>query len=172
MMLLRKLTLADFDDWNSMRTMALDVAPIAFGASNEDEIPKRKEFFERNIEMPDHFILGMFIENRLIGIAGFYRHNQLKVRHKGTIWSVFVHPDFQGQGLGRKLMQEIIAIIFSIGGMERILIGASSVNPTAINLYKSLGFEEYGYEPRCLIHDGNYYDEVLMVLDRADYRKG
>jgi ribosomal protein S18 acetylase RimI-like enzyme len=169
---IRKLNWDDFDKWNATRTLALDAAPIAFGSSNEDEIPVRKEMFKRNMEQPDHFILGLFDKENLIGIAGFYRHNQLRVRHKGTIWSVFVHPDFQGKGLGRKLMEEMVSVIFEIDGLERILIGASSINPTAINLYKSLGFEEYGYEPRCLIHEGNYYDEVLMVLDRADYHKG
>ena len=165
----RNLAQTDFDQWNTIRTIALDIAPVAFGSSNKDEIPVRKEMFKRNMEKPDHFILGTFNDDELIGIGGFYRNEQVKVKHKGTIWSVFVHPDFQGNGIGRKLMSGILRGAFEIEGLERILIGASANNPAAIELYKSLGFQQYGTEPKCLKHEGKYYDEVLMVLDRADY---
>ncbi|MCB0755450.1 MAG: GNAT family N-acetyltransferase [Flavobacteriales bacterium] len=169
---IRKLVDNDFEQWNAMRTIALELAPSSFGASNEDEQPHRKGLFERNTTLEGHFIIGVFNQDQLIGIAGFYRSHQPKVRHKGTVWSVFIHPDQRGKGLGKKLMEETIRSAFEFDGLERILLGASARNQVAISLYKSLGFKEYGCEPRCLKIDDNYFDEVLMALDRADYRKG
>lgn len=167
-----KLNWDDFDKWNVMRTMALDEDPVSFGSSNEDEIPKREALFKRNTEELDHFIIGLFDGEELIGIAGFYRHNYLKVKHKGTVWSVFVRPEHQGIGLGRKLMEGLLENAFVIDGLEQILIGATANNFAAIGLYKNMGFKEYGREPRCLKFEGEFYDEVLMVLNRADYAKG
>jgi RimJ/RimL family protein N-acetyltransferase len=171
-MMVRKLTWDDFENWNALRTMALDEDPVSFGSSNEDETPKREALYKRNLEEPDHFIVGLFDDEEIIGIAGFYRHNYLKVNHKGTVWSVFVPPEHQGKGLGRKLMEGLLKNAFVINGLEQILIGATANNAAALGLYKNLGFKEYGREPRCLKFEGEFYDEVLMVLNRADYAKG
>jgi RimJ/RimL family protein N-acetyltransferase len=66
----------------------------------------------------------------------------------------------------------LLKYAFDIDGLEQILIGATANNAAALGLYKNLGFKEYGREPRCLKFEGESYDEVLMVLNRADYAKG
>lgn len=156
----------DFEEWNKVRSLGLDVAPFAFGRSNEDELPTRERLFKNNINRTDRFILGLFSDEQLIGISGFFRHEPIKAFHKGTVWSVFVNPDFQGKGHGRKLMDETLKDAWKMESLETILIGVSSDNPTAINLYRSLGFIDYGREPNCLKHEGKYVDEILMVMQR------
>lgn len=160
----RILGQSDFEQWNKVRTEALDFEPMAFGRSNEDEQPRRKPFFENNIDRDDRFILGLFDGEELIAIGGFYRHEPIKAFHKGTVWSVFVREQHQGKGLGRRLMEEVIAEAKKMKGLESILIGVSSNNPKAISLYRNLGFIEYGREPNCLKHNGNYVDEILMRM--------
>ena len=167
MISLRILINQDFEAWNAVRTEALDVAPFSFGRSNQDELPIRESFFRNNIDRDDRFILGMFLHDRLIGISGFFRHEPIKAFHKGTVWSVFVKPEFQRKGLGRKLMEETLCLAWKMSGLECILIGVSSNNPPAINLYKNLGFIEYGIEPNCLKHKGEYVDEILMRTERG-----
>ncbi len=166
MILFRILEEDDFDQWNAVRTEALDLAPFAFGRSNEDELPTRDKLWENNIDRDDRFIVGAFDKEELVAIAGFYRHEPIKTFHKGTVWSVFVKPDFQGKGLGQKLMEETLRLAWEMDGLETILIGVSSNNPTAINLYKNLGFKDYGREPNCLKHNGEYTDEILMYMHR------
>ncbi|MGB1318510.1 MAG: GNAT family N-acetyltransferase, partial [Flavobacteriales bacterium] len=97
---------------------------------------------------------------------GFYRHEPIKTFHKGTVWSVFVKPEHQGKGLGRKLMERTLEEAWKMDGLETILIGVSSNNPPAISLYRNLGFTDYGREPNCLKHNGEYVDEILMVMSR------
>lgn len=163
----RILGAQDFEQWNAIRTEALDNSPFAFGRSNEDEFAERDHRFKVNINRKDRFILGVFEDDNLIGIAGFYRHEPIKIFHKGTVWSVFVKPEYQGKGFGRKLMEETLREAWEMNDLEAILIGVSSNNPTAINLYRNLGFEDYGREPNCLKHNGEYVDEILMVMKRG-----
>lgn len=165
MILARILTEKDFEQWNKVRAEALDFEPMAFGRSNADEQAHRERLFENNVNRDDRFIIGLFDEDTLVAIGGFYRHEPLKTFHKGTIWSVFVKPEHQGKGLGKKLMESILSEAKKMDDLESILIGVSSNNPRATSLYRSLGFIEYGREPNCLKHAGKYVDEILMHLE-------
>ena len=53
-----------------------------------------------------------------------------------TIWDVVVHPDFQGQGLGRTLMDQIIQQL-RYADITTITLFA---DPQVIAFYKNLGF--------------------------------
>ena len=137
---------------------------MAFGRSNEDEEAGRAQLFKNNVGRNDRFILGLLDGDELVAIGGFYRHEPIKAFHKGTVWSVFVRESHQGKGIGRMLMEGIISEAKKMAGLESILIGVSSNNPKAINLYRNLGFIDYGCEPNCLKHDGIYVDEILMRM--------
>ena len=148
-----------------MRTLALDFDVAAFGRSNEDEGPTRQRLFDNNVDRDDRFILGAFDGHELVGISGMFRHDAVKAYHKGNIWSVFVVEEYQGKGLGRGLMEETIEQTRQIEGVDLILIGVSAYNTKAHELYKRLGFIDYGTEPRSLKIDGEYYAEHLMWMD-------
>jgi len=42
--------------------------------------------------------------NRLIGNIGFRREPQIKSRHKGTIWGVYLTPAYRGKGIAKNLL--------------------------------------------------------------------
>lgn len=168
-MLIRELTTEDFTNWNEMRHLALETESINFGSSNEDEDAKRPELYERNMGKQDWFILGAFEGDRLVGMVGFFRYEQVKTKHKGMIWGMFVHPDFQGQGIGAKLMHSSIEKATAMNGLDVILIGFTEGNSAAQKLYTKVGFKEYGREEGCLKHEGKYYNEVLMQMRAEDY---
>ncbi len=166
---IRELTIEDFSIWNEMRHLALETESINFGSSNEDEDDKRPDLYERNMGKKDWFILGAIEDNRLAGMVGFFRYEQLKTKHKGMIWGMFVHPDFQGQGIGGKLMHESIEKAFAMDGLDSILIGYTEGNIAAQKLYDKMGFQVYGREVGCLKHKGQYFNEVLMQMRANDY---
>ena len=140
----RVLISSDLEIWNKLRSEALDFEPMAFGRSNEDEAAGREQLFKNNVGRDDRFILGLFDGDEPVAIGGFYRHEPIKAFHKGTIWSVFVRESRQGKGLGRRLMESVISEAKKMAGLESVLIGVSSNNPKAINLYRNLGFIDYG----------------------------
>ncbi|ESA34344.1 gcn5-related n-acetyltransferase [Leptolyngbya sp. Heron Island J] len=53
-----------------------------------------------------------------------------------TIWDVVVHPSFQGRGLGKALMQQLIKKLRS----EDISNVTLFADPQVVNFYKNLGF--------------------------------
>ena len=106
----------------------------------------------------------MFYGDELIGMVGFRRERRERVRHKGGIWGMYITAEAQGQGLGRELMREAIAIASAMPGLEQINLGVISGNESARGLYLSLGFESYGLERRAIVIDGEYHDDEVMQL--------
>ena len=109
------------------------------------------------------FYLGAFDET-LIGMVGFYREEGIKDRHKGYVVSMYVLPEKRGYGMGKALMQELIAQAKQLAGLEQLQLAVVTTNRAACLLYRSLGFEVYGTEPRALKMGEHYWDEDLMVL--------
>ena len=69
-----------------------------------------------------------------------------------------------GQGLGKKILSELIAFAKQ-AGYEFLELEVAASNSTAVSLYQKMGFEVYGERPRSLkLKSGDYYDELLMVL--------
>ena len=44
-----------------------------------------------------------------IGIAGYYVPEGSKTAHKGIVWGAFVRPEARNGGVGRKLIEALIA---------------------------------------------------------------
>ncbi len=165
-MLLRKLTEEDTEALWNLRLRALQDNPEAFGSTYEETLQRGKESFRQRLRQPHEqtFFLGAFAEESLVGMVGFYRENGLKSQHKGYIISMYTAPEQRGKGIGKALVAEAIAQTRKIQGLEQLLLAVVTTNDAARRLYRSLGFEVYGLEPRALKQDGQYWDEELMIL--------
>ncbi|WP_246020298.1 GNAT family N-acetyltransferase [Lysinibacillus telephonicus] len=100
----------------------------------------------------------------LVGVVTFIRESLLKSQHKGNIYGMYVAPETRGQGVGKALMFEVIQRAKETEGLEQLILQVVSTNDSAKMLYKSLGFETYGVEPRAIKDRELYFDEDLMVL--------
>ncbi|MBA2941135.1 GNAT family N-acetyltransferase [Paenibacillus sp. CGMCC 1.16610] len=160
--------LEEFDArlYQELRLKALKLSPEAFGSTYEREVQLTLDtFVERIKPMDGKFVLGAFDENgSLVGSVRFVRDTGMKSNHKGNVYGMYVAPEAGGQGLGKKLMLELIRRASSYEGMEQINLIVLSDNVIAKKLYKSLGFEIYGIEHKALKYNGQYFDEDLMVL--------
>ena len=156
---LRQLSAVDAPAFRDLRLLGLQESPTAFGGAYADEQHRTVEDFAGSIA--NSHIVGGFIADRLVGVAGFYVMAQQKSAHRGGIWGVYVHPEARRQGVGRAVLETVIA-----HARDRVLQVHLSVTTgsAALRLYQQLGFEIYGTEPRALCVDGNYVDEHLMVL--------
>ena len=165
---IRPLTEADAEIYHALRLRALKEHPASFAQPYESQAATSIEDVARRLretaDAPHDFILGMFAGDALIGMVGFSRERWERVRHKGSIWGMYIAAEAQGQGLGRALMREAIERVSSIPGLEQISLGVISGNAYARNLYISLGFRSYGLERRAILIDGEYHDDELMQL--------
>ena len=165
---IRPLTEADAEIYHELRLRALKEHPSAFAQPYESQAATTLDDVASRLletsESPYDFILGLFSEEKLIGMVGFRRGPGYRLRHKGTIWGMYIAAEAQGKGLGRVLIQEAIGRASALSGLEQINLGVISGNDQARNLYISLGFESYGLEKRAIVVDGDYHDDELMQL--------
>lgn len=73
---------------------------------------------------------------------------------------IYLLHRFQGSGLGRRLMEEVMETA-RIRALRRVLLGVYSLNQAALDFYARLGFTQAGTRAfRVGVHD--YHDYILQ----------
>lgn len=75
--------------------------------------------------------------------------------------SVYVHPDHQGQGAGKALLVELVALAKGYG-FHTVIGRIVGHNETSIGLHRACGFEEVGVEREVGRKFGKWLDVVVM----------
>ena len=156
---LRRLASADASLFREIRLEGLERDPDAFSSTFELETAQPLSFFEQRLG--NSAVFGAFRGPELLAVAGFRIQLGPKHAHKGLLWGMYVRPEARQTGIGRKLVQAVIA--HARGQVELLQLTVISDNQPARRLYASLGFEEYGIEPRAAKYRGRYHDDVLMA---------
>ena len=77
--------------------------------------------------------------------------------------SVYVHPDHQGQGLGRALLAELIEEARR-RGKHVMVAGIEAQNAASLHLHETLGFVTTGQMPQVGTKFGRWLDLTFMQL--------
>jgi len=162
---IRQLGVDDAAAYRTIRLEALVNHPEAFLSSAEAFEQKSDADIVETLKALT--IFGAFLpDGSLGGINAFLGNEGQKDRHRGWMIQVYVKPAHRGTGMSRALVEHLLD--YAKDRVIQIHLGVWSENEPAIRLYKKLGFDIYGTEPRYLFVDGRYLDEHLMVrfLDR------
>ncbi len=158
---IRRLLVADVEDYRTIRLASLQTEPEAFGSVYEVELTHPIESFVERLA--SSIVVGAYAGGRIVGVAVFQQEVGPKERHKGVVAGVYVQPDARGQGVAAALIAAVID--FARNVVEQLTLAVVQGNGAAITLYHRFGFKVYGVEPRARKHSDGYVDKVLMVLD-------
>ena len=160
----RRLCGADAAAFQALRLEALAGHPSAFAAAYDEEASLPLAEVARRLDRG--LVFGAFANGALAGTAGLAIPAREKKRHKGDLWGVYVREGARGQGLGRQLVEAVIG--HARGRVEQLYATVTTGNQAAHELYRGLGFQTYGREPRGLkVGDACFDQELLVLLLRA-----
>ncbi|MEP6849134.1 MAG: GNAT family N-acetyltransferase [Acidobacteriota bacterium] len=170
----RRLQQGDGYAYRCIHLESLKNFPDNFGTLYEDQVKVPILLFETFIETVsmDNFMIGAFVENELVGIAGFRREERPKTRHRGEIVQVFVRPEFHGQKIGETLVRKAVDAAFLLPGIDSLELSAVADNSAARGLYEKIGFETYGIRSGYFKSSRNYSDQRFMQLSKEKYLNG
>lgn len=164
--LIRQLTIAEVDDVFHLRLESLVNSPSSFLTSYEEETSFGKARFEQVLRQKDigNVIFGAFIENNLVGMLGLVQEKAIKARHKCRLWGMYVQPNYQTQGIGKRLLGQVIHHARQELQCPVINLTVETTNHAALKLYESCGFKTWGIEVKAMQIEGKFYDEAHMAL--------
>jgi len=164
---IRAVTESDAGTLWALRLHALTQDPQAFGESAGEHRQTSPAVYAERLRNggADNFVIGAFAGSALVGMAGFFREQQEKRRHRGQVWGVFVMPEYRGRGVGRALLEHLLEKALTLPKLNCIALTVTASQSTARQLYLNLGFRPFGIEPRALIVNGIAVDEEHMQLE-------
>ena len=92
------------------------------------------------------------LNGRIIGFA-------IADLKEDNIWALFVHPEFEGKGIGRNLHKLMLDWYFSMG-KEKVWLGTSP-GTRAADFYSKMGWTETG------LHGS---DEIKFKMTKEDWK--
>ncbi|MEW5930563.1 MAG: GNAT family N-acetyltransferase [Gemmatimonadota bacterium] len=169
----RPLGPADAAAFQAFRLRALREAPEAFGSTYDEEVGLPLETVAGLLapaDGPPQVVLGAFSEggpggDALVGMVVCHRERRTKARHKASVGGMFVAPEARGLGIGRALLERVIAEARSWEGVEKLTLTVVERATAARALYRAVGFRPYGLEPDSLRQDGVRDTVEYLALD-------
>lgn len=109
------------------------------------------------------------VDGRVAGEGSIKRMSPSRLRHIAHI-GISVHPEFQGLGLGRALMEAMMAWAREVRDpklpdITRVDLAVFADNTKARRLYESFGFEVEGVRKNFIRYeDGRMVDDLIMAV--------
>ena len=104
----------------------------------------RESFWQEAANTDAYYLLGIDKDkdNLIMAYAGCW-----VLGNEGHITNVAVDPDYQGQGMGRKLMEKLVEAVKPLG-VDSMTLEVRPSNTRALALYEKLGFKSVGRRPK------------------------
>jgi ribosomal protein S18 acetylase RimI-like enzyme len=164
----RRLKPEDLSAYRAVREAALTDSPMAFTSSAEEDRALPNSSFLHQIVPPDgrpDLVMGAFDRHgELVGVAGLRTAPQRQAAHKGTLFGMAVLASASGRGVGRMLVEAVLAQARA-AGLRQVVLTYSESNAAAEALYRRCGFVQFGREPRAVIVGDVEITKVHMIRD-------
>lgn len=169
----KTLTTADFDSYFALRLESLRNFPHMYATDADDWQKAPREVIEKHLtksESDEFPILGAWDGDDLVGLVGLQPDFRPTVKHKATLWGVYVKEPYRRQGIGSHLIGTAIEMAKEKEALKQLRAVVNTTNGTAVRLFERAGFEQFGLERRAKFFDGAFHDQAYFwyVLDDGE----
>ena len=120
---------------------------LSYPEENSMNPEQEAEFLQKKTESPREIELVAEIGGQIVGTAGIEQVGaKEKVRHRAE-FGISVDQQYWGLGIGRALAEACVACAKK-AGYAQLELNAVADNKRAVKLYESVGFVEFGRNPR------------------------
>jgi len=169
---IRRLKRGDVDRYHALRQRGLAEHPEAFTSSAEEEAASTEKAAKRlapDPRAPHDVVLGAFDGETLVGVVGMSVDPRAKACHRGHVFGMYVAPEVAGTGVGRGLLDALVAHACACNGLDSLVLTVTAENEHARRFYERAGFAAFGREPGAVRVGDRAYDKLHMIrwLDAA-----
>jgi ribosomal protein S18 acetylase RimI-like enzyme len=159
------------DEAQSSLEMMIEVAAHSPYILSTPEMFKQRttetqvKWFQENATSESAVILAAYINGRMIGFCDGRSYKDIKRKHRASL-GLTIHPDFRGCGLGKKMMEILLANMKRFSGIKIIELDVMLNNIPALKMYEGLGFKKAGVFPKAyVLPTGEVSDNLTMFLE-------
>lgn len=155
-------------EYRALMLEAYDLHPDAFTSSLADRAPLPLAWWERRLaggEGASNVVFGAFVDDVLAGVAGLAFDTREKVRHKATLFGMYVPERHARRGVGRSLVRAALDVARAHPGALVVQLTVTEGNAPARRLYESCGFVAFGVEPMAVRAGRSFLSKVHMWCD-------
>ncbi len=153
------------EKWQVLKDLwleALQKEAWAYGPAYEEEVVLSDEEWKKKFDAGTKYVAR--IGEQYVGLIGVTFEKKLNQQHVADIVGFYVKPEYRGKGIGRKIMERVLADLHTHPRISRIRIGVNVLLENAVKLYHDLGFKDIGLAEKAMKVNGVYYDHMQMQL--------
>ena len=138
---------------------------LTYPEENRFDVLGEEKFLLEKEASTDEIELCAVVDGRIVGTAGVeVVGRKAKVKHRAE-FGIGIQKAYWGLGIGRALTLACIECA-KAAGYSQMELNVVSTNENAISLYQSVGFTEYGRNPRGFrTRSGQWQELVLMRME-------
>lgn len=145
-----------------LRRAGAETPFLSFGAEGLDATEAQERATIAQMTRAENAIVLVAVhENEIVGVLTFAGGSRARLRHTGEV-GISVVRDFWGSGVGRTLLELLLAWAEASTVVRKIDLRVRADNARAIALYERLGFAVEGRTRRAVRTDGEFHDTLCM----------
>ncbi|OYT79124.1 MAG: GNAT family N-acetyltransferase [Pseudomonas sp. PGPPP4] len=148
--------------------------PEAFTSSPDERAALPLDWWERRLREGDQAqerVWGLTQGTDLLGVVGLSCTMREKVRHKATLFGLYVPDQHRRLGLAMRLLEELLAQAALQAELRVIQLTVTQGNHAALALYERAGFTVFGNEPLAVAMGNTFLAKLHLWYDLENSRR-
>jgi len=128
---------------------------------------EHESWFQKALKDPRRKYWIIMYQREPVGLVNLY---DIDEKNRRCFWGLYISSEkTRSKGLGVFIEYQVVKYVFDDLEYNKLCCEALSYNARAVNLYKTLGFQEEGIYRRHLLKNGEYADIVALAMLKSEW---